>query len=247
MRFECVSCNYQTDHKVTFDRHLNSKKHLRGGSQKEYSCEKCGYITNFSTSFKKHMKIHDCNFHCTLCNFDIQDEELILRHLKSQSHQKKVKANPEFMKKKSRIDSSKIHLYITSLKDQRVPTFDQLFNQLMMKTLGNKTKSPCVRVVQPPKAGVIQPAMQVLSEGAVHPGVTIREVQLNDDDYCEEIKRAKKHIKQMLEKLDDDDERLHAENVMSEIKGEDEDAYFEYNNLEAELEDIMHERRLHLN
>ena len=53
---ECVACNYRTNNKVNFKRHLQSQKHrknqMHGNS--EYRCNNCNKIYKFASGLSRH-------------------------------------------------------------------------------------------------------------------------------------------------------------------------------------------------
>jgi hypothetical protein len=50
--YECKRCNYITEVKSNYNRHLNSKKHLK----KTYRCNVCDYATDLKADYKRHMR-----------------------------------------------------------------------------------------------------------------------------------------------------------------------------------------------
>ena len=52
IKYDCKTCNYSTDRKSNWNRHLNSKLHLNG--RKNYNCEKC----NIDFTQKSHLDKH---------------------------------------------------------------------------------------------------------------------------------------------------------------------------------------------
>ena len=63
--YECVKCNYKTDKKGNYKRHLKTKKHIE--LQKEFNCDECKYKTSKKGNLIRHYK----NCH----NRFIDDEE----------------------------------------------------------------------------------------------------------------------------------------------------------------------------
>ena len=65
MKFTCDSCNYETDIKSNYARHLKTIKHAKNAGEitkkKVYKCEhdECTYETTDCSNFKKHQKVHE--------------------------------------------------------------------------------------------------------------------------------------------------------------------------------------------
>ena len=47
-KFYCKSCKYGCDNNSTYNKHLQSQVHARGGQKKVYKCEFCEYETKIS-------------------------------------------------------------------------------------------------------------------------------------------------------------------------------------------------------
>uniref|UniRef100_A0A6C0E2Q5 C2H2-type domain-containing protein n=1 Tax=viral metagenome TaxID=1070528 RepID=A0A6C0E2Q5_9ZZZZ len=47
-KFYCQSCDYGCDNNSTYNKHLKSQVHARGGQKKIYKCEYCDYSTKIS-------------------------------------------------------------------------------------------------------------------------------------------------------------------------------------------------------
>ena len=58
--FYCKTCDYITSHKKDFNRHLKSKKHLRGGTKRgiSLSCQYCG------KNYKQHSSLSRNKLKC---------------------------------------------------------------------------------------------------------------------------------------------------------------------------------------
>ena len=62
-KFYCESCDYGSNKKINFEKHLLTKKHnaqkcskkVAKSSPKNYYCESCDYNTNKKTDFEKHL------------------------------------------------------------------------------------------------------------------------------------------------------------------------------------------------
>jgi hypothetical protein len=54
-KFYCETCKYGCDNNSTYNKHLKSQVHARGGHKKIYKCEYCDYTTNISIwNYKMH-------------------------------------------------------------------------------------------------------------------------------------------------------------------------------------------------
>lgn len=58
MSFSCEKCNYNTPHKHSYERHLQSVKHLEAYKQdiECFACELCKYSTPDKSNFERHLK-----------------------------------------------------------------------------------------------------------------------------------------------------------------------------------------------
>jgi len=87
MKYECIKCNYITDKKCNYEKHLTTRKHLSS----DFECETCK--TTYKT--KSGLWKHQCNkTQQTLCDLLIkqQEENLkqqteLLNHIKEQQQQ----------------------------------------------------------------------------------------------------------------------------------------------------------------
>ena len=52
--FECIKCNYKTDKKGNYKRHLKTKKHIE--LHKEFICDECKYKTSKKSNLIRHYK-----------------------------------------------------------------------------------------------------------------------------------------------------------------------------------------------
>ena len=60
--FECVKCNYKTDKRGNYNRHLKTKKHLDIHRSDEFACHLC----NYKTDKKNNLIRHDKKYHCKI-------------------------------------------------------------------------------------------------------------------------------------------------------------------------------------
>lgn len=56
MKYICEDCNYETNLKTNYDRHLNSRKHNKKSNNliKQYVCILCAYKSTDQSNFNKH-------------------------------------------------------------------------------------------------------------------------------------------------------------------------------------------------
>jgi len=97
--YSCTQCDYETENKYSYGRHLKTKLHLRrlnsGVKHLVYSCsvDGCDYITRNKSNFNRHVKTHsDTIIHtreCKLCNMTFRDKANIKKHRYTTKHCKK--------------------------------------------------------------------------------------------------------------------------------------------------------------
>lgn len=54
-QFKCKVCNFKTNRKTNWERHLQTPKHISNSNSARYSCEKCNYYTVSKSDFDKHL------------------------------------------------------------------------------------------------------------------------------------------------------------------------------------------------
>ena len=105
-KYKCEKCNYNTNIKLSYDRHLKSYFHITGErkirSDKKniiYKCECCIYETNNKNNYKTHkLNNHSSNEekknffynYCEKCNFGCFSNTSYLMHLETKKHKIKT-------------------------------------------------------------------------------------------------------------------------------------------------------------
>ncbi len=108
-KYNCKYCNYRTDYKKDFVKHLKSKEHLnlRLGREEEsnlytynHNCEYCNYRTDRSDKYNDHLKTKSHmeksgeeyipTYKCELCNYSNCSKKNYSKHLKTKSHISKM-------------------------------------------------------------------------------------------------------------------------------------------------------------
>ena len=54
-QFKCKVCDFKTNKKSNWERHLQTPKHISNINSGRYSCEKCNFITDNKTCFNRHL------------------------------------------------------------------------------------------------------------------------------------------------------------------------------------------------
>ncbi len=94
-KFYCKSCNYGCDNNSTYNKHLKSQVHARGGQKKVYKCEFCDYTTKISVwNCKMHtIAMHSSKevraqqkYYCSICDSVFFSSVYLNNHNKSTSH-----------------------------------------------------------------------------------------------------------------------------------------------------------------
>jgi hypothetical protein len=99
--YKCEKCNYGTNVKHAYEKHLETEKHKTGKcktkSNKLYpeKCEKCGYVPYNNQSYVQHiLKLHATieekkekfKFYCEKCNYGTYYEKYYNKHLENKIH-----------------------------------------------------------------------------------------------------------------------------------------------------------------
>ena len=54
-QFKCKVCDFKTNKKSNWERHLQTRKHITNINSGRYSCEKCNFITHSKSDFDRHL------------------------------------------------------------------------------------------------------------------------------------------------------------------------------------------------
>jgi hypothetical protein len=131
---KCVTCNYETNRKLNFNRHLTSRKHLKniGELSRLHECDQCDYTSDRKYNVLIHLKTHDqgrrYKFHCTTCNYKAEDSKHLFDHVKRESHKKRIIkefGDKIFVHKDidgtpmntGRIDMNKLNMYVKAINE----------------------------------------------------------------------------------------------------------------------------------
>ncbi len=103
-KFKCDKCEYYTNYKSSYDKHLTSVVHLTGerkvrNDKKDSKCDKCNYECSSQQALKEHkLNIHstkedrerEYKFYCKSCDVGKMNEKLFELHLNSNKHKRVV-------------------------------------------------------------------------------------------------------------------------------------------------------------
>jgi len=97
VKIVCEICDYSTERKDTYKRHIESKGHkIKAGEllkeKKVLNCEKCEYKTTRTDNMKRHIEAHHIiiKYHCEYCKLTIKGEENIISHKNREMHRLNV-------------------------------------------------------------------------------------------------------------------------------------------------------------
>ena len=94
-KFYCQSCDYGCDNNSTYNKHLKSQVHARGGQKKVYKCEFCDYETKISVwNCKMHVIAKHASkevraqqkYYCSICDAVFFSSLYLNNHNKNISH-----------------------------------------------------------------------------------------------------------------------------------------------------------------
>lgn len=101
-KYVCTKCNYKTNLKNSYDRHLMTELHKTGKRKtrkdkiKEiYKCEKCKYTTKFKNNYTAHILNQHSNkeekkkkfkYYCDVCNFGSFGKTYYNKHINTKKH-----------------------------------------------------------------------------------------------------------------------------------------------------------------
>jgi hypothetical protein len=102
-KYKCVQCDFITNSKQLYERHINTNKHKNNGiikrSDKKYpeKCEKCNYKPLSNRSYIQHKLIYHSTkderkegfkHYCEKCDFGTYTKKFFDEHLNSEKHKK---------------------------------------------------------------------------------------------------------------------------------------------------------------
>ncbi len=104
-KFKCEKCNYNTNYKSSYDKHLRSVLHQTGerkerSDKKNKKCEICGYICSTDKNLKSHKLVNHLTkedrkekfkYYCEICDYGNDCKVLYDKHLISKKHSLMIK------------------------------------------------------------------------------------------------------------------------------------------------------------
>ena len=100
-RYVCDICDYNTDRKNNYDKHLSSVKHVKkvAFNNSFFKCESCEYTTTVKSCYNKHLisikhKMNlasiksqkDYQYNCSICNYHTDKKYNYDKHIISKNH-----------------------------------------------------------------------------------------------------------------------------------------------------------------
>ncbi len=100
LKYKCEKCNYLTNYKSSYDKHLKSELHLFGkrkerSDKKNKKCEICNYICSTEINLINHKLIYHSTkeerelkykYYCKKCDYGINNEVIYKKHLECKKH-----------------------------------------------------------------------------------------------------------------------------------------------------------------
>jgi hypothetical protein len=106
-KFYCDKCEYGTNIKCSYDKHLGTILHKTGKKGKRqksivYNCDKCDYTTTNNNNFLTHKlnnhstkeeRKKEFKYFCDLCDMGVFTESCYNKHLETKGHKRAVQNN----------------------------------------------------------------------------------------------------------------------------------------------------------
>ena len=93
MTFDCEDCNYHTNYKHNYKKHMSTKKHMKNlNNSIKYECKECEYETPVHSNYKRHMSgerhVNDAKkeFTCEECEYSTHIACNYQKHLTTKKH-----------------------------------------------------------------------------------------------------------------------------------------------------------------
>lgn len=154
-KFYCQSCKYGCDNNSTYNKHLQSQVHARGGQKKVYKCDFCEYETKISLwNCKMHVIAKHSTkevraqqkYYCSICDVVFFSPMYLTNHNKNISHltnvakkqilepQEPVNVIPQELIDKQMIEIKNNQFKVDSAKLEIYMMIDNLANKIKDKT-----------------------------------------------------------------------------------------------------------------
>ena len=150
-KFYCETCKYGCDNNSTYNKHLKSQVHARGGQKKIYKCEYCDYTTNISIwNYKMHYVARHATkevraqqkYYCSICDSVFFSPLYLKNHNKNLVHLTNV-AKKQILEppKLDTIPQEIIDNKIIEIKNEKFKAdSEKLEIYMMIDILANKIK-----------------------------------------------------------------------------------------------------------
>ena len=154
-KFYCENCKYGCDNNSTYNKHLNSQVHARGGGKKIYKCEACDYTTKISIwnckmhYIAKHAPKEERakqKYYCSTCDIAFFSPLYFTNHNKNISHltnvaKKQISEQPDSENQPDIIPQELIDNQITEITNNQLKNdSEKLEIYILTDKLANKIK-----------------------------------------------------------------------------------------------------------
>lgn len=227
-KFTCQTCDYSTDYKSNFNRHMKSARHLKKSGnaavvqvkkvvKAAFTCDACNYSTTYKSNYTRHLKsarhlqkeeVRPTKIHqCPGCDYTSKSSSNVKRHVLSKHSIEVSKRDTMFSEiSKYKGQIRRLQRMMTKkneseIKDQMKPIVEKV-NKLVRVFNGMEQKDEKPTVVTPMKEVKTNKSIDKNLLNEIKKKIKIfTDLELDVTDYIPIAENYENHTKDKLEEL----------------------------------------------